>query len=102
MDGLGIVSVRFPCASHLVASYAVQRQIHVQPQRIKGLCMERICLFCDIIQCDASHPADGIREVFIDHALIDTDRLKDLGALIRLNGGNTHLGSDLYNSVKHG
>ena len=62
--------------------------------------MQIIYIFRNIIQCDAANTADRICKVFIDHALIDTDGFKDLGSMVRLDRGNTHLGSNLYDTVK--
>ena len=101
MDGLGVVQMLLAAASALMASHALQSQVYVQSQGIKGCGMKLVRLFLDVCQSDAAHTADGIGEVLVHHILVDTDGLEDLGALIGLDGGNTHLGSDFYNAMKY-
>lgn len=101
MDGLGVVQMLLAAASALMASHALQSQVYVQSQGIKGCGMKLVRLFLDVCQSDAAHTADGIGEVLVHHILVDTDGLEDLGALIGLNGGNAHLGSDFYNAMKY-
>ncbi len=101
MDRLRVIAVGFPGASHLMPAHAVQGQIRIEPQRVKGLRVQGVRLLRDIIQRDTAHTADGVGKVFIYNVRSDTDGLKNLGALIGLNRGNSHLGSNLYNAVKH-
>mgnify|MGYP002337644415 CR=1 FL=1 len=42
---------------------------------------------------------DRIREILVNHGGINTDCFKVLGALIGLDRGNTHLGSNLYDTM---
>ncbi len=100
MDGARIVKVLLLSGTLLVTSHALQGQINVQPQRVKGCGMQGIHIVCNIFQGNTAHTAYRVGKVLVNDLFGDTDRLKDLRALIGLNGGNTHLGCDLYDSVK--
>ena len=60
--------------------------------------MLTICRISDIIERDTADTADCARKVFVDHAVRDTDRFKDLAALIGLDRGDSHLRRDLYDT----
>ena len=64
--------------------------------------MQLVYLLFNILYGNAPYPAYGMREIFIDHILVNADGLKDLGAFIGLNGTDAHLGCNLYNAVKNG
>ena len=87
--------------THLMAANTVQSQIHIQSKWIKCCGMEGIHVIGDIVQCDTSHTADGVCKIFINNLLADTDGFKDLGALVGLDRGNTHFGSNLNDSMKN-
>ena len=78
---------------------AVQRQVGFQSQRVKSHGMQVIHLFFNIGKRDPADPADRAGEIPVDHLPVQTDGLKNLGALIGLDGGNSHLGSDFDDSV---
>ena len=99
VDGGGIVQMIVSAASHLMMSRAVQSQIGLQSQRIKGHGVQVIHLFFNIRKGNSSNPADRIGEIPVDHFLVQADGLKNLGALIGLDGGNSHLGSDFDDSI---
>ena len=61
--------------------------------------MELVYILCNIFQSNASDSAYRTCKIFIDNLFGDTDSLKNLGSLVRLDGGNTHLRSNLYNAV---
>ena len=63
--------------------------------------MKLLYILFNIIQSDSAYTADCTSKVFLDHICGNTDCLKDLRSLIRLDGGNTHLGSNLYNTADH-
>ena len=63
--------------------------------------MKLLYILFDVFQCDSAHTADCTCKVFLDHIRRDTNCLKNLRSLIRLDGGNTHLGSNLYNTADH-
>ncbi len=63
--------------------------------------MQRFRLVFNILQGNASHTAYRIGEIFIDHFFANTDRLKNLGALVRLDRGDSHLRRDLDDPVQH-
>ena len=90
-----------PAASHFMVSRAFQRQIRFQPQWIKGHGVKLIYLIFNILYGNAAYPADCTAEISVDQIVIQSDGFKNLGALIGLNGGNTHFGSNLDNAVKH-
>ena len=95
MDRLRIVAVFLSLASHLVCTDTVKCQVCVQSQRIKGFRVKSVYVLLDIFQCDSAYTAYSSCKVFIDNILRDTDCLKDLRSLIRLDRRNTHLGCDL-------
>ena len=99
MNGLWIVSVLLTLASHLVGSHTVQCQICGKSQRVKGLGVQFFYVFFDIFDGNTTYTAYRAGKVFVDNILGNTDCLKNLGALIGLNGRNTHLGSNLYNTA---
>ena len=100
MNGLRIVTVMFSGTSHFMPSDAVQCFIYIQSQRIKCSGMQFVRFFCNIFHCDTTDTADRICEIFIDHFFINADCLKNLRSLIRLDCGNSHFGSNLYDSAK--
>ena len=102
MDGPGIISVIFTLGSCLMPSHCRKGKIRGKSQRIKGTAVLCICRCCDIGKGDSAHPAHRTGEVFVDHILGDTDGFKDLAALVGLDRGDTHLGSDLPDAEKHG
>ena len=89
-------------AAHFVVANAVQGGICPQSQRIESSGMQVIHILLDILQGNAADPADGVRKVFVNDAAVDTNGLKNLGTLVGLDGGNTHLGCDLDNAVQNG
>ena len=99
VDGGGIVQMIISAASHFMVSGTVQSQVRLQSQRVKGHGVKVVHLFFNIRKGNAADPADRAGEIPVDYILIQTDGLKNLGALIGLNGGNSHLGSDFYNSI---
>ena len=101
MDGTRIISVFLTLASHLMGTYAVQCQICCKSKRVKSLGMKLLYVILDILQSDSAYAAYSSCKVTVDHILGDSDSLKDLRSLIGLDRGNTHLGSDLYDSADH-
>ncbi len=63
--------------------------------------MQHIHIIGDIFQSDTAHTADRVGKVLVDDLFRDTNSLKDLRALVGLDGGNTHLGRDLDDAVKN-
>ena len=51
---------------------------------------------------NAAHTAHRAGEVFVDDILGDAHSLKDLAALVALDGGNAHLGGNLHNAAEDG
>ena len=50
-------------------------------------------------------PAEGggrVGEILIDELFVQAHRLEQLGALVGLQGGHTHLGGDLQNARRQG
>ena len=102
MNGARIVAVLLTLASCFVASDAVQCQIGRQLQRIECLGMTLIHIFCNVFQGNTADTADRTGEVFVDDILGDTDSLENLGTLIRLDRGDTHLRCDFYDTGNNG
>ncbi len=44
--------------------------------------------------------ADCIGKIFVNDSFVDADGLKNLAALVGLDGGNTHLGGDLNDTAQ--
>ena len=101
MNGLGIVQVFLPAALIFVSSLTVQRHIDSQSQGIKRFRMERRVIRGDLLDSDPAHTAYRVCEIPVDKILLQSDRLKDLCSLVRLDRRNTHFGCDLYNSMDH-
>ena len=64
----------------------------VLPQRFPG----------DLVQANALDARIGPGEILVDNALIEPHGLKNLGAAIGLDGGDTHLGHHLDHALDHG
>ena len=64
--------------------------------------MQLIYLFFDILQAESAYAAYGIGKVIADDILIDTDCFEDLRALVGLDRGNSHFGSNLNDSMQNG
>ena len=82
-------------------SDAVQCHINFQSKRVKCLRMA-----CDIIRrnffdSDAADTTDRVCKILVNEFLFQSDCLKNLSSLIRLDCRNTHLGCNLYNSSQH-
>ena len=92
---------RITLASHLMGTYAVQSKICGKSKGIKCLRMKFFYIILDIFQCDSAYTTYGSCKVTIDHILGNSDCLKDLRSLIRLDSGNTHLGSNLYDTMQN-
>ena len=99
MNRLRIVQMLFCSGTHLMSARAVKGQIIFKSQRIKSLGMQLFHLLLNILQGKASHTADCIREILVNHGGINTDCFKVLGTFIGLDRGNTHLGSNLYDTM---
>ena len=61
--------------------------------------MQFIHLLFNILDINTLYPAYRIRKIFVYHSLVNANCLKNLGALVGLDCGNTHLGSNLYNTM---
>ena len=85
VDRLWIVKMFFSTALIFMLSDAVQCHIYSKSQRIKGLCMECSIIFCNLLNSDSTDTADCIGKITIDKVTLQTDRLKDLCSLIRLD-----------------
>ena len=96
-----IIQVLLTAASQLVMAGTVQGQIVAKSQRIKGQRMKSVHLLFNILQGDPTHPAYRIAKISTDNLGSYTDGLKDLGALIGLDGADPHFRSNLHYTVKH-
>ena len=103
-NGLGVIHMVFrPWAgAKLVGSGGIQGGIHAQIQQVKSVVMPPLDTLADFLQPDALHRADRAGEIVVNHLVADADRLKNLGGLVGLQGGNAHLGGNFYDAVKHG
>ena len=61
--------------------------------------MQFFYIIFNVFQCNSTYTAYGSCKVFVDHFLRNTDCLKDLGSLVRLDRGNTHFGRNLDNTA---
>ncbi len=64
--------------------------------------MQSVDLPLDILYGNSSHSAHRMGKIPVDHFAVNTDGLKNLGALVGLDGADSHLGGDLYNSAENG
>ena len=99
MDGLRIIEMLLPSAFIFVSSHTVKGHIPVESQRVKRLCVECSIVFCNLLNSDTADTAHRICEVPVNKLFLKSDRLEDLGSLIRLNRGDTHLGRNLDDPV---
>ena len=104
VDGLRIVQVLLGsgAAAVLVSTKAGQLAVDVQSQRVKGLLMAGLQIVLDVLNCDAAHAGDGVREVLVYDFFRDAECLKDLAAGVGLDGGDAHLGGNLHDTGQHG
>ena len=102
-DGGRIVEVVLlvPAAPKPVEAGAVQGSVHAQVQWVEGLVVAGDHVVIDILHADAAHPADCVGKILVYDLPADAHSLEDLGRLIGLEGGNTHLGRDLFDAVEH-
>ena len=101
MDGLRGEEVLFLAAAELVSTAVGQLHVDIQTQRVKGGVVGSFHIRLNVFQTDTAHTADRTGEVLVDDILGDADRLKDLAALVALDGGDAHLGGDLHDAVQH-
>ena len=103
-DGLGVIQMVLggSAGAELMGAHAVQGGVHPQVQRIEGMVMPPLDPLGDLLQANARHRADGIGKVAVDDLFADAHRLKNLGGLVGLQGGNAHLGGDLHNARQNG
>ena len=103
-DSLRIIQVILLvlAASEIMEAYGIQRGIHGQSKRIKGMIVAEGNALFDLFDADAAHAAHCSGEVFVDGLLVQTDRLKNTRGLVGLNRRDTHLRSRLYNSAEKG
>ena len=101
VDGLGVEQVLFLAAAELVGTAVGQLHVDIQTQRVKGGVVGSFHVGLNVLQTDAAHAADRAGEVLVDDIPGDADRLKDLAALVALDGGDAHLGGDLHDAVQH-
>ena len=99
MDGAGIIAMFFPLAPHFVPSHGRKGQIRIQPQGIKGFGMLFIGLGRNILQSDAAHPAHRLGKIPVNDFTGNSDGLKNLASLVRLDCGNPHFGGNFYNTL---
>ena len=63
--------------------------------------MEEVYFSRNILQADTADTAYCICKIFVNNIFINTDRLKNLGALIGLDRRYAHLRGNFYDTVKH-
>ena len=89
-------------AAQLVGAQAGQGGVGAQAQRVESLLVAGLDIGLDVRQRDAAHAAGGVGKVFVHHLAADAQRLKDLAALVGLDGGNAHLAGDLDDAGQDG
>ena len=62
--------------------------------------MLRFHIGLNVCHGHTAHTAHRAGEVFVDDLLRDAHSLKDLAALVALDGGNAHLGGDLHDAAE--
>ena len=79
----------------------IERRVDAESERVKGVVVPPLDALFDLREPDSLDGADGVREVFVDDFLADSDRLEDLRGLVGLKGGYAHLRRDLDDAVKY-
>ena len=102
VDGLGVEQVLFLAAAELVGTAVGQLHVDIQSQRVKGSVVLRFHIGLNVCHAHTAHTAHRAGKVFVDDLLRDAHSLKDLAALVALDGGNAHLGGDLHDAVEDG
>ena len=82
MDCLRVVEVLLLAASELMAACTVKGGIRLKSKGVISSVMICIDIILDILKCDSTHTAHRIGKIFVHNALVNTDCLKDFGALI--------------------
>ena len=88
--------------TELVNPCGIQRGVKTQTQRVESLTVIPLYAFSDFLQPHALHTADRVGEVPVHSGPVDAHALKNLGGLVGLDGGDSHFGGDLHNSVENG
>ena len=102
VNGLGVEQVLFLAAAELVGTAVGQLHVDIQPQRVKGSVVLRFHIGLNVCHAHTAHTAHRAGKVFVDDLLRDAHSLKDLAALVALDGGNAHLGGDLHDAAEDG
>ncbi|CCZ84123.1 unknown [Ruminococcus sp. CAG:254] len=89
----------FLIASCFVCANAANFFFSHQAVRVKSRIMQRQRTIADVLQVDTANSADSIREELFANRLCNAKGFKNLRALIRLDGGNTHLRGNLYDTA---
>ena len=102
VNGLRVEQVLFLAAAEFVRTAVGKLHVDVQTQRVEGRIVLGLDVGLNVLKVDAAHTADRAGEILVDDLFRDADRLKDLAALVALDGGNAHLGGDLHDAVEDG
>ena len=102
-NGERIVHVVFHVrpASELVEARAVNAQLRRQIHRVKRAVVPPDDGLVDLLEADAADTAGGVGEILVDHVARDAHSLKNLCALIRLDGRDAHLRRDAHHAVEN-
>ena len=80
----------------------IQGGVHPQVQGIKGVVVPPLDALGNLFEADALHRADGVGKVGVDDLPADAHRLKNLGGLVGLQGGNAHFGGNFHDAGQDG
>ena len=104
VDGQRVVQMIFGqlAAAELVLTQAGQLHADIQAQRVECLFVAGFQVVLDVADGNAAHTADGVGKVLIHYLVAQTQRFKNLAALVGLDGGNAHLGGNLDDAGQNG
>ena len=104
VDGQRVVQMIFGqlAAAELVLTQAGQLHADIQAQRVECLLVAGFQVVLDVADGNAAHTADGVGKVLIHYLVAQTQRFKNLAALVGLDGGNAHLGGNLDDAGQNG
>ena len=97
-DRLRIEQVVLAIAAPLVLAAPVQFRLARRARRV-GVAMTQAHFLGDHLDADATDARGSPGEKFVDEILRQTHGLEDLGAAVRLDGGDTDLGQNLEHAL---
>ena len=101
-DDLRIVHMVFllAAAAEPLVTVGLQGGVIGQAQGVKGMGVVILDALGNLLQTHAADAGDGVGEIALHNILSDADGLENLRRLVRLDGGDTHFGRHLDNTME--